>query len=287
MSQLERATPADFERVYPLLERFNNPAITREMWRGLFDYTWPCADDTRGFMLVDEGRVVGFFAAILSERRIDGRLEKFANLSSWITLPEYRAHALMLLQACSSLEGRTIFCLSPRKDLLPIYQRFGYSELETGALILYPIPGFENPGTWLRFRSTTDTRKIAKLLSDEDRAILEHHLPHPCRHLLIYDGAEYCHIVFNRTKGRRFHFANVHHIGNVLLFLKALDVVRWRLALAAGAPFVMIESRFLPESFSPRFSRRISFAATQVYKSETLKPSQIDGLYTETILLGL
>jgi hypothetical protein len=237
-------------------------------------------------MLVDGDRVVGYFGVILSERPIGGRIEKFANLTSWITLPEYRNHSLSLFKAVASIEGRTITCTTPRKEVLPLYYRFGFRDLETQARILYPLPALNAPSAWLGYRATTNHERIRVRLDPADREIFDHHRPHPCGHLLIYNRREYCLVIFSRTKGRRYHFANIHHISNVTVFMKNLDRVRFHLGLAAKALFVMIEARMIPQ-VNPRFSRLIHLGHPQVYKSDTLNPERIDSLYSEGILLNL
>lgn len=286
MIHVERATPDDFERVLPVLEGFNNPRITREQWRSLFHYSWPCEDDTRGFILLDGDQAVGFFGVILYEREIAGRIEKFVNLTSWITLPEYRNHSLKLFQAAASIEGRTLLCLTPRKETLPLYLRFGFQVLKTKLCVLLPLPSFSAPGAWLRYDATTDPRRIRGRLREGDRAIFDHHnLPH-CHHLLIDDRHDYCHVVFTRTKGKRFHFARVHHISNPEIFVANLDRVRLLLGLGARAFFVMIDSHMLPPG-RLKWSRVAEPGILPVFKSATVAPEQIDNLYTEAILLDL
>src|SRR5262245_51050860 len=68
--RIETATSRMFEQVYPLLQQFNlnNPDISREQWRFLFDYPWPSDEPGRGFILYDGERVVGFMGAIYFER---------------------------------------------------------------------------------------------------------------------------------------------------------------------------------------------------------------------------
>jgi hypothetical protein len=92
MIRVEIATPESFESVLPLFDVFRNPPIPSEQWRRLFHYSWPCEEDMRGFVLKHDNRVVGFFGTILYDRVIDGRVEKFANLTSWVTLPESLPH---------------------------------------------------------------------------------------------------------------------------------------------------------------------------------------------------
>ena len=229
---------------------------------------------------------IGFFGVILFEREIGGRIEKFANLTSWITLPKYRNHSLQLFSTVVSIKGRTLTCVSPREAVLPLYLRFGFRELDTQLRILYPIPSLSTPSAWLRYRATTNPVKIRNRLNEKDRSLLDHHPPHSCGHLLIYNRSDYCHIIFTRTMGRRRHFAYIHHISNLPVFVENLDRVRWRLALAARACFVMIDSRLLP-SINPKFSRLVGLGHSQIYMSDKLTPEQIDGLYTETILLNL
>jgi len=287
MIRIEPAKPSDFERVYPLfLAGFNSDPCQKERWRALFHYSWPCTDDTRGFLLMDDEKVVGFFGVILYERTIGGEIEKFGNLTSWITLPEYRNHSLLLFKAAVSILGRTLTCITPRPEVLPLYLRFGFRELENSSRILYPIPAFSTPSAWFRYRATTNPDKIRQRLDENDRALFEHHRPHPCGNLLIYNRDEYCHVIFTRIKGRRFGFAYIHHISNFPVFAKNLDRVRFRVALAAGVPFVMVDTRYL-QGMIPKFSRAVTIGHMPIYKSDRLKPEQIDTLYSEAILLNL
>lgn len=278
MIRVERATPSDFESVLPLLERFNNPAITREQWRTLFFPPWPCDDDLRGYVLREDERTTGFFGVIPSEREIDGRRERFANLTSWVTLPEYRNHALRLFQAVATLEDRTLTCMTPLTATYPFYRRFGFQDLETKLRILLPVPSLRA----LRYRA----RNIARHAAGAAREIFESHRSAPCKHLLIERGGRQCLVTFSRTKGRRRHFARVHGFTDREVFIDALESLRWRLMLAARAPLVMIESRWLG-GVVPPWSRAAGVGQIPVFKSATLRAEQIDNLYSEMVLLPL
>lgn len=286
MIRVERATPADFESVLPLLESFNNPAITREHWRRLFHLPWPSDDDSRGFLLRDGERAVGFFGAIPSERRIDGRVEKFANLTSWVTLPEYRQHSIKLCQAVATIEGRTLTCMTPLTATHPFYRRFGFHDLETKLRVLLPVPWPPQPRAWMRYRITSDLHAIRARLSGEELSVFEDHAAEPCRHLLIHGGGERCHVVFSRSKGRRRYLARVHHLSDRRIFLENLDRIRLHLTLAARGAGVMLESRWL-DGVTPAWSREVGIGQVPVFKSATLRAEQIDNLYSELVLLPL
>ena len=93
--------------------------------------------------LRDGDRVVGFIGTIWSVREIGGKTERFCNLSSWITLPEYRNHSLQLFKAVMELRDCTITCHTPAGPLYPLYRRFGFSDLETKLRIIRPLPAWQ------------------------------------------------------------------------------------------------------------------------------------------------
>lgn len=291
MIRVREALPDDFEAVHPLLLRFENPAITTDHWRRMFQYPWPCESQTRGFMLMDDERVVGFFGAIHSERLVAGHgMQRFANLTSWITLPEYRNHSLRLFQAAVSIPGRTLTCSSPVPSTLPLYLRFGFSELESQLRILLPVPVGCPSLSRIGWSVTWNPQRMEALLSEADRQIFRHHQDAPCRQLLVYrrsNPERYCHIVLTRTKGRRFSFAQVLHLSDRAIFLEQIDLIKWGLFRTEGTLFTMIEHRLLGDVHIP-WSRVVGLGRKQVVKSDTLKPSEISHLYSEhTILPGI
>ncbi len=141
MITVQNATPAMFEDVHALLRRFHNHAMSKEDWRRmLFQYPWPAEDDNRGHVLLDGARVVGFLGALLSTREIDGRKERFCNLSSWIVLEAYRARSLSLLAPILRLEDHTIVCATPSPTAHRLFVRTGHKVLEDRVLLLPPSP---------------------------------------------------------------------------------------------------------------------------------------------------
>jgi hypothetical protein len=217
------------------------------------------------------------------ERQIAGRRERVVNLTSWITLPEYRAHSLLLFKAVVGLEG-TLTCFTPLTATLPAYKRFGFSELENHFRILLPLPsGLGWPG----FRSTTDDDEIARRLAGTTEGETHaHHRGLRSRALLVWRGTRRCLVIFSRTKGRRYHFAWVHHLSDRAVFLDALDLVKLRLCLAARALLVMVDERLLGGAHI-RASRPAGIQQVPVFRSSTLAAADVDNLYSELALLGL
>lgn len=283
MIRVEPACSRDYGRVAPLLKGFNNPKITGQQWRSLFEYSWPASVPVRGFLLLDEDKVVGFFGTIWSERVVASRTERICNLSSWITLPEYRNQSLLLLKEVMALKECTITCVSPAPHLYPLYKRFGFADLETKLRIILPWPSGRMGWS---YRITTRPHAIAQRLKPEDRAIFEAHRPHACRHLVVSRGDDYCYLIFTKTRGKRYHFAHPHFISNRELFVRALDRIKMHLFLATGTPLIMVDERLVSGLEIPH-SRSAQLGIPHVYRSATLAPEQIDNIYSELILLGL
>lgn len=281
------ATAADCEAVLPLFEAFNNPAINEQQWRSLFHYPWKTDMEQRGFVLRDGDRVVGFIGTIWSVRRIGGKTERFCNLSSWITLPEYRNHSLQLFKAVMELRDCTITCHTPAGPLYPLYRRFGFSDLETRLRIIRPLPAWQGPAAWLGEEAISDPDEIEPLLPEAEREILNGHRLPGCGHLLLRSRAgAHCYLVYTRTMGKRFPFAHVHYVGDPRVFARNLDRVRLHLMLTLRTPLIMIDARLVAGVALPN-SREVSLSVPHVFRSDSLSAAQIDNLYSELILLNL
>jgi len=286
MIQVEVATPETFEEALPLFAAFQNQPVSDDHWWRLFHYSWPSKDRMRGFVLRDGKRIVGFFGTILYERLIDGRMEKFADLTSWVTLPEYRNHSLRLFEAVASLEDRTLTCHTAIRSIHALYQRFGFKELENKWIVIMPTLNPLRPLGWFRGRITTDVERILHKLSGREAAYVRELESDICHPMLVTHKGQHCLIIFTRTKGRRIHFSRIHHVSNREIFFACLDHICWRLALANRTLLVAVDARFL-EGRVPRRGRETPLALVSVYRSKTLRPEQIDNLYSELTVLGL
>ena len=286
MIRVEMATPETFAEALPLFEAFRNPPIPADHWWRLFHYSWPSRDRMRGFVLRDGSRVVGFFGTILYERMIEGRVEKFANLTSWVTLPEYRNHSLRLFEAVVGMEDRTLTCFTALPATGPLYRRFGFQDLESKWIVILPTLNPLRLAGWFRGRIITDPEQILQKLDDREAAYVRQLESDICHPMLVTHRGQQCLILFTRAKGRRFHFARIHPVSNREVFLACLDHIRWRLALASRTFLLAIDARLLGGRIPPG-GRETPLALRAVYRSRTLSPAQIDNLYTELLLLPL
>lgn len=112
--KIAKARIADFERVYPLLQDFGISRITKDHWRRLFTRNWDSPEDYCGYLLDQDGEVKGFLGLLFSERTINGRLEKFCNMTSWMVKQESRGHSLQLFLEALKLKDCTFQTSRPR-----------------------------------------------------------------------------------------------------------------------------------------------------------------------------
>ena len=97
MLEIKLADICMFEEIYEVLKGFKNPRINMDDWKNLLTYHWRTPDENPGFVLLDDGRVVGYIGTIFSKRHVNGKIEKNCNLTSWIVKDKYRKESLKLL----------------------------------------------------------------------------------------------------------------------------------------------------------------------------------------------
>ena len=134
-SQLVRITEDLLLETCEFLHRELNDDISVESWKSQLCYPWLQQKPDYGVALVrpDEG-VVGVMVAIYSEQIIDGRLERFANLTHWCVKPAYRRESIRLLMAMKAHKELTMTGFSSTPDAVTIPLRLGWKKLDENAI---------------------------------------------------------------------------------------------------------------------------------------------------------
>jgi hypothetical protein len=280
--RIEQAVSEDFERVYPLLLEFNIATISKDDWRRLFTPNWPSPEDFCGYLLLANGEVKGFLGLLFSRRTINGRAEKFCNMTSWIVRDDSRSQSLRLLTELLKLKDYTVTNFTASKTVAAILPKFGFTELPTSQQLLFPIPSAVLGRS--KFRCSFDREEIRSRLDQSDRDIFDDHTQLDCRHLVITSGDQYCYLVVKNRVYRHLPYARVHYLSNRALLAEALDSVRtkicWRLRVAG----LMVDERYL-DGHSFRYAKPLGPACAAFFKSSTSTKNDIDTLYSEMILL--
>ncbi len=281
MFTIERAVPEDFDRVYPQLQGFGG---TRQGWRKLFIPYWKSPEDFCGYMLLRDGEVKGYLGLLFSSRVLDGRVEKFCNLTSWIVSDDARSKSLPMLLEVLKLKDYTITNFTASPTAAVIMRRLGFLELDVHQQVLFPVPGLG-----LRARGCAcefDPERIRSLLNENDRRIFDDHQQMGCDHLLLRSKAGYAYLVLKRTRRKDLPFLKVHHVSDPGVFVECAERLMPEICLRRRVWGVMVDERYL-RGHRFRLAYRYLHDHKGFYKpaSSTLDKSQIDSIYSEMVIL--
>lgn len=283
MSTVQEATPAMFEDIHRLLVDFENPRMRRDDWqRMLFQYPWSAEGDTRGYVLFDGARAVGFIGTIFSTRELNGKQERLCNLSSWIVAKSHRPRWMELLFPVMRLESHTVVGSTPGPVAHGLFTKLGYRVLEDRVLLLPPLATPRELAGLRGASVTTEGNAIRAGLSGEELRCFDDHRGSIGGHILLRRGGRSCWAMATVMHLKRIRFALVQHIGDRQLFWECLPLAKWGFLKALGAPALAVDARFAE-------GRRVPFVVTwrlspgRLYRPlhDGIDPVQVDGLYSE------
>jgi hypothetical protein len=254
--------------------------------RTLFGYRWERDETHCGLILSDGTQTVGFLGMIFSRRQIGGRIEKFCNLTSWYVHKDYRSRAISMILALNAMKGYTITDLTPAKNVYMVQHKLGFKDLDAKGRLLLPFGRRRVQSKYAADRMTQDTAVIERRLEGQDLTLFQDHQPYPCSHFLLDDGDRYCYVIYTQSKRNRIAYAHLHYISDPDLFERAHRDIRNFILTDARAYFLLIDSRMVRNRKLP-FSFCLPYRAPKQFISSTLKPEQIDNLYSELVMLNL
>ena len=276
-------TAADVPEVARFMQTELNPRVDATQWAGALDVPWVAHAPNHGFLLRDEGKVVGAYLAYYSERTIEGRTEPFCNLGAWCVLESHRSHGLRLLRALLAQKGYHFTDLSPSGNVVPLNKRLKFQVLDTTTALVPNLPWPTLPG---RCSVSSDASVLSATLGGEDLRIYgDHQRAAAARHVVLLSGGEHCYVMYRKDtrKGLRV-FATVLHVGNPALFHRYSRHLSRYLLLHEGAAATLAEVRVVGER--PPAAVTLRTSRPKMFRSPTLGPENIDYLYSELTCLA-
>lgn len=273
----------DAARVGAFLHSHLNPRVPADHWARSMRVPWSVDRPNAGFMLVDDGAVVGAHLAFYSEREIDGRRERFCNLGAWCVLPAHRVDGLRLLKALLAQDGYHFTDLSPSGNVIALNRRLRFRELDTSTALVPNLPWPSWPG---RTRISTDPALIERTLTGRDLELYRDHADtRAARHLVLIRGREWCYVIIrkDRRKGLPI-FASVLHVSDPELFRRLAAPFGRHLLFRHRAAVTLAEERVVARR--PRLSVGLRSPRCRMFRSPTLEPAQIDYLYSELVCVA-
>jgi hypothetical protein len=268
--------------------RFLNENLSHERsaedWAEAFRQNWGVAKPNNGFMIRDDDRIVGGIGAIYAERLVQGKPEKFCNITSWCVLDQYRSQSMRLAIALTSQPGFHFTDLTPTEVVSKTLQFLKFKPMNERQAV---FPNLPLPFSLLtRVRVIADADGIERVLSAQDReAYRDHrHLPW-LEHLAVGRPGACCHVVYKRTQLKGVPGAFVLAVSDAQQFLKYRFALGSHLLLREGLLFTRIESRLLPRVPQPVIE--LSGYRNKVFRSDTLREADISNLYTEIVALDI
>ncbi|NTV70748.1 MAG: hypothetical protein HGA71_11425 [Azonexaceae bacterium] len=241
---------------------------------------WCVSRPNYGFLMRDEGKVVGGIGAYYADRIIRGQPARFCNITSWCVLDSHRKYSMQLAMNVVAQPGYNFTDFSPTKVVAGTLQFFKFKSLDEAVAVIPNLPLFSFSG-----RVLTKPSDIERSLNGEMLTIWKDHAKFPwLRHVVVGQVDDWCHIIYKRGKFKRLPCANVIYISNGAVFNRYLTRLSshffWH-----GMMSTHIERRFLAKV--PRLAViRTGFNAKQ-FLGSSLAPSDIDYLYSETVALDL
>ena len=285
MIHVKKVACANFKGIQDILTDIW-AAGSAEKGRKIFDYQWQRDETHCGLILVDGDRTVGFLGMIFSRRRINDKVEKFCNLTSWYVHKDYRSRAISMILALHAMKDYTITDLTPAKNVYTVQNKLGFKDLDAAGRLLLPFGRRLFQAKYSATELIHDLGAIEKKLDGQNLTIFNDHQPYPCFHFLLSGNDRDCYIIYTKLKRKRIPYVHLHYISDPDLFGIAYRDIRKSILSHAGAYFILIDSRVVKNKKLP-LSICLPYRAPKQYMSATLKPEQIDNLYSELVMLNL
>jgi hypothetical protein len=276
--EVKPITDADIQAVAEFLRNDMGSGVSAADWQRAMTPPWDFEQPNHGYLLREDGRVVGAYLALYSERMIDGHPRRICNLGTWCVTDEHRAAGLRLLRSVLRQRGYTFTDLTPNSTVVALDSRLGFDRLDT-ARALFPNVPWPLRSRGVRVVDAPD--EIDDMLCGRDRTIYRDHSATAAYHVVLAKGDRCCYVMYRRDLGRLKrvpYFASILYISDPELFRDWAPHFYRYLLLRRGIPLTLAELRLVKHR--PPRSVMVGGPA-KMYLSEDLKPDQIDYLYSE------
>ncbi|MDQ3006230.1 MAG: hypothetical protein M3R47_12725 [Chloroflexota bacterium] len=280
MPTIRKATLDDFEYVHPLFSGFHEPRPSKKEFRQLFVPRWGSDEAHVGFILEENGEAVGYLGTLFSLREINGRVEKFCNLYTWIIKQEYRTEGLPLLFQVLRMKDVTVTNFTGNR-VASILIKFGFKAIDNKLKILVPFPTWGD-GCELIFVP----EHIAPLLNAHDRRVFDDHrdFKYPFVLLKASDGVSL--FSFKKLKRKYLPALELHYLSGRNIFLKHIRHVLPAICLRTRSFGLMVGDHFLNGTPVP-FSITIPQRQLRLFRSTTVSLEEMDTMYSELQVLNI
>lgn len=272
---LEPITDTDTWAVAEFMHRGMSSGRTAAEWHQVMTAPWGIEQPNHGYLLRENGRVVGAYLALYSERVIDGSTRRICNLGAWCVDQQHRANGLRLMRSLLRQRGYTFTDLTPSETVVALNTRLGFTALDTTTALVPNLP-------WPLSRDVRvvdQPNEIDTLLSGRDQIIYRDHAATATHHVVLVKDGRSCYVMFRRERRKRLSlFAFILYVSDPDVFRDCAPHFYRYLLLRHGMVATLAERRVV--GHRPKWA--VSVAGWQkMFLSDDLQPAQIDYLYSE------
>lgn len=279
--KIHKTYKTDFELIYPILLLFDSPHKKND-WVKIFNYKWNPKDYVGYHLTNESNEIVGFMGLIFSTRIINGKTNKFCNVTSFIIKDGYRAFVTLFLLKLKNLDDYILTGLSPIRESYNLFKKIGFKILEEEYIIIPTINKItRNRGKYSFSNKETRNRSYLKILKD--------HKNLNCNYLILNIDGKECILIFRVVS--QIHFGIlikkilIFHINDVELFNETISIVLNEYYIRYGLfSVIYVDRRFLQKKIRISFKRKLTVPRIFKYNNK-IDPRIIDELYSEHILL--
>ena len=249
-------------------------------WQKGLAIGWSDTRPNYGFLVRDEGKVVGGIGAYYADRLIRGKTERFCNITSWCVLDTHRQQSMRLAMAVIGQPGYHFTDFSPTEVVGKSLRFMKFKSMDERQAVMPNLPWLPLSGRlWHR------PADIESALKGPALQVYRDHARFPwLQHVLVGDGQAWCHVIYKRDRFKGLPAAKVLYLSDAELFdrhFRRLSAHFLRLGMAS----THVECRFLKRLPWPS-AVRSGFNA-KVFLSQSLADSDVDYLYSESVALDL
>lgn len=277
---IEPVTDATLPEFAQFLHQHLQSSRSAEEWAQGLRTNWSAEQPNYGFVVRNEGQIVGGIGAYYADRVIGGKAERFCNITSWCVLDAFRQQSMRLAMSVVSQPGWHFTDFSPTKVVGATLKFFKFKELDEQVAVI-----LNRPALSLGVQLISQSADIEASLNGEALRIYRDHSRFPwLQHVLLKKGPQICHVIYKRRSFKRLPSAEVLYLSDPQLFSEKFSALGGHLLLR-GMVSTHVERRFLDDI--PGLHKLRSGFNPKVYLSPSLIDAQIDYLYSETMALDL
>ena len=269
--------PEFAEFLHQNLQRDRSPSE----WITGLSTTWLPDQPNHGFVVRDEGRIVGGIGAYYALRTVKGVEYRLCNITSWCVLDNYRQQSMRLAMTLVGQPGFHYTDFSPTAVVGATLKFLKFKPLDDRQIVSLNLPSIAFDDLKVIFRP----EEIRQYLDREDLKIYEDHCIFPwLKHVLVGRPGQWCHIVFKERRFKGTHAAAILYASNPKMlrmgWRRLSSHLLWQGFLSTHVEYRVLNSR-------PWLSVVRSGFNAKVFLSDTLKDEDIDYLYSESVALDL